>query len=86
METTLNSAPSPPAGSRALVVEDERALGGPGGELSERDGFEATKKYDGLPAVMMARDVDPDLSRGFAADPDVLRCPHRRAIPVAEWK
>ena len=61
METTSNSAPSPPTGSRALVVEDEQALADLLGSYLERDGFEVTKTSDGLSAVTLARDVDPDL-------------------------
>lgn len=51
----------PTYGSRALVVEDERALADLLGSYLERDGFEVTKTFDGLSAVTMARQVDPDL-------------------------
>ena len=61
METTSNSAPRPPTGSCALVVEDERALADLLKSYLERDGFEVTKTSDGLSAVTLARDVDPDL-------------------------
>ena len=52
METTsnpANSAPSPPTGSRALVVEDERALADLLGSYLERDGFEVTKTFGCAP-------------------------------------
>ena len=61
MDTTSKTAPMPPTGSRALVVEDERALADLLASYLERDGFEVTKTYDGLSAVTLAREVDPDL-------------------------
>ena len=61
METTTNPATDPQAGSRALVVEDERALADLLASYLERDGFEVTKAYDGTSAVELAREVDPDL-------------------------
>ena len=51
----------PASGLRALVVEDEAELAGLVGSYLERDGFEVTLAYDGLRAVELARDVDPDV-------------------------
>ncbi|WP_366927653.1 response regulator transcription factor [Aeromicrobium sp.] len=49
------------SGMRALVVEDEAALAALIGSYFERDGFEASISHDGLHAVALARDVDPDV-------------------------
>lgn len=46
---------------RALVVEDETSLASLIGSYFERDGFEASISHDGLEAVALARDVDPDV-------------------------
>ena len=51
----------PASGLRALVVEDEAELAGLVGSYLERDGFEVTLAYDGLRAVELAREVDPDV-------------------------
>ncbi|MDO9494815.1 MAG: response regulator transcription factor, partial [Nocardioides sp.] len=51
----------PASGLRALVVEDETNLARLLGSYLERDGFETTLAYDGLQAVLLARDVDPDV-------------------------
>jgi DNA-binding response OmpR family regulator len=61
IEPSLTSATGPPTGARALVVEDEQALADLLGSYLERDGFEVTKAYDGMSAVALAREVDPDL-------------------------
>ena len=61
MEPTPNIATGPATGARALVVEDEHALADVLGSYLERDGFEVTKAYDGLTAVALAREFDPDL-------------------------
>ncbi len=61
MDLTPHSPSMSPTGSRALVVEDERALADLLGSYLERDGFEVTKAYDGVSAVSSAREVDPDL-------------------------
>jgi DNA-binding response OmpR family regulator len=53
--------PKPASGLRALVVEDETSLARVLGSYLERDGFETTLVHDGLQAVMIARDVDPDV-------------------------
>ncbi|MFZ2502782.1 MAG: response regulator transcription factor [Nocardioides sp.] len=46
---------------RALVVEDETSLAGLIGSYLERDGFEVSVSHDGLRAVSLAREVDPDV-------------------------
>ena len=46
---------------RALVVEDEAPLAELIGSYFERDGFEASVSHDGLQAVALAREVDPDV-------------------------
>ena len=51
----------PPSGLRALVVEDETELAALVGSYLERAGFEVTLSYDGLQAVALAREVDPDV-------------------------
>ena len=53
--------PKPASGLRALVVEDETNLARLLGSYLERDGFETSLAYDGLQAVLLARDVDPDV-------------------------
>jgi DNA-binding response OmpR family regulator len=44
-----------------MVVEDEVALAGLVGTYLERDGFEVQLVHDGLEAVRLAREVDPDV-------------------------
>ena len=59
-----NAAPPVSAevsGIRALVVEDEVALASVLGGYLERSGFEVTLAHDGLNAVDLAREVDPDV-------------------------
>jgi DNA-binding response OmpR family regulator len=46
---------------RALVVEDETELAALVGSYLERAGFDVMLSYDGLQAVALAREVDPDL-------------------------
>jgi len=46
---------------RALVVEDETSLAQLIGSYFERDGFDASIAEDGLQAVALAREVDPDI-------------------------
>ncbi len=46
---------------RALVVEDEAALAGLLVSYFERDGFDASCTGDGLQAVQLAREIDPDV-------------------------
>ena len=46
---------------RALIVEDETALAGLLVSYFERDGFAASSTSDGLRAVELAREVDPDV-------------------------
>ena len=49
------------SGLRALVVEDETELAALVGSYLERAAFEVTLSYDGLQAVALAREVDPDV-------------------------
>ena len=51
----------PGSGQRALVVEDEAELARLVGSYLERDGFEVTVVHDGLQAVIVSREVDPDV-------------------------
>lgn len=51
----------PPTGLRAMVVEDEKALADVVGAYLEREGFEVTITGDGLDAVQLVREVDPDV-------------------------
>ena len=51
----------PPSGLRALVVEDEESLADLVGSYLQRDGFEVALSHDGLQAVAMAQQVDPDI-------------------------
>ncbi len=46
---------------RALIVEDEAVLAGLLADYFERDGFDTTSTGDGLRAVDLAREVDPDV-------------------------
>ena len=60
--TETPGAPARPrSGLRALVVEDETELAALVGSYLERDGFEVALSYDGLQAVALAREVDPDV-------------------------
>ena len=49
------------SGLRALVVEDETELAALVGSYLERAGYDVMLSYDGLQAVALAREVDPDL-------------------------
>src|SRR5688500_14617764 len=49
------------AAIRALVVEDEVEMARVIGSYLEREGFEVHLSHDGLDAVDMAREVDPDI-------------------------
>ena len=51
----------PQSGLRAMVVEDETSLAALLGTYLERDGFEVSVAHDGLEAVDLAREVDPDI-------------------------
>jgi len=51
----------PRSGLRALVVEDEQKLAELLGSYLEHDGFEVTVVHDGLEAVSVGREVDPDV-------------------------
>lgn len=66
---TTNSGPPaapsagarPLSGLRALVIEDEQKLAELLGSYLEHDGFEVTVVHDGLEAVFVGREVDPDV-------------------------
>jgi DNA-binding response OmpR family regulator len=57
----MGSGARPRSGLRAMVVEDETELAALVGSYLERDGFEVRIAYDGLQAVALAREVDPDV-------------------------
>lgn len=50
-----------PVAVRVLVVEDEVEMARVIGSYLEREGFEVHLSHDGLDAVAMAREVDPDI-------------------------
>ena len=60
-----HQAAAPPAaqdlGLRALVVEDETELAAVLGSYLERAGYEVAVVHDGLRAVELARELDPDV-------------------------
>ncbi len=58
---TMSGPQKPRSGMRALIVEDETALAGLLVTYFERDGFDTTSTGDGLRAVDLAREVDPDV-------------------------
>ena len=58
---TATGAARMPTGIRALVVEDEVAMAALVGSYLEREGYEVTLSHDGLEAVRVAREVDPDV-------------------------
>lgn len=51
----------PQSGLRVMVVEDETSMAELLGNYLERDGFEVSVVHDGLEAVELAREVDPDI-------------------------
>ena len=61
LRTHIGGTPRPPSGRRALVVEDERELAELVGSYLTRDGLEVTLSHDGIDAVGVAREVDPDV-------------------------
>jgi DNA-binding response OmpR family regulator len=56
-----DAASSGRAATRALVVEDEVEMATVIGSYLEREGFEVHLCHDGLDAVDLAREVDPDI-------------------------
>jgi DNA-binding response OmpR family regulator len=58
---TGDPVPTTRAATRALVVEDEVAMATVVGSYLEREGFEVHLSHDGLDAVELARQVDPDI-------------------------
>lgn len=55
------SGARPRSGLRAMVVEDEAVLAALVGSYLEHDGFEVTLTHEGLQAVAVAREMDPDV-------------------------
>ena len=55
------SGPKPPSGMRALVVEDEPDLARLIGSYFDRGGFETSVTGDGIEAVELTREFDPDV-------------------------
>lgn len=53
--------PRPPTGLRAMVVEDEQPLADVVATYLKREGFEVTVCGNGVEAVTLARQVDPDV-------------------------
>ena len=64
METMDNTPPHSPesaAGYRALVVDDERPLAAVVASYLEREHFEVAVAYNGVDALALAREIDPDV-------------------------
>lgn len=64
METMDNTPPLSPesaAGYRALVVDDERPLAAVVASYLEREHFEVAVAYNGVDALTLAREIDPDV-------------------------
>ncbi|MFZ0834880.1 MAG: response regulator transcription factor [Mycobacterium sp.] len=57
----MNSSPSVSAGYRALVVDDEAPLAKVVGSYLEREHFEVTIAHNGVDALALARETDPDV-------------------------
>lgn len=54
-------SPAPLRGVRALVVEDDLPMATVIGSYLEREGYEVQLSHDGLGAVQLARELDPDV-------------------------
>jgi DNA-binding response OmpR family regulator len=62
MTASVSDSPGrPKSGLRAMVVEDETPLAGLLRNYLERDGFEVSVAQEGVEAVSMVREVDPDI-------------------------
>lgn len=61
MNSTSTQATDESAGFRALVVDDERPLASIISSYLERESFEVSVAYNGLDALALAREVDPDV-------------------------
>jgi DNA-binding response OmpR family regulator len=61
METTPARPSDAPTGHRALVVDDEVALAGVVASYLEREQFDVTVAYNGVDALALARQIDPDV-------------------------
>jgi DNA-binding response OmpR family regulator len=60
-DDVMNSSPSASAGYRALVVDDEAPLAKVVASYLEREHFEVTIAHNGVNAVALARETDPDV-------------------------
>jgi DNA-binding response OmpR family regulator len=56
-----SASPNPLRGVRALVVEDDLPMATVIGSYLEREGYEVQLSHDGLGAVRLARELDPDV-------------------------
>ena len=61
MHSTASPPPDGARGYRALVVDDERPLAGIIASYLEREMFEVAVAYNGIDALAVARETDPDL-------------------------
>ena len=64
METMNHTPPLSPEGAtgyRALVVDDERPLAAVVASYLEREHFEVAVAYNGVDALTLAREIDPDV-------------------------
>ncbi|MBU8811714.1 response regulator transcription factor [Mycolicibacterium goodii] len=61
MDLHPGTAPDQPKGYRALVVDDELPLAGVVASYLEREQFEAVVAGNGVDAIAVARDLDPDV-------------------------
>jgi DNA-binding response OmpR family regulator len=61
MDNTPPPTPQGAAGYRALVVDDERPLAAVVASYLEREEFEVEVAYNGLDALALARQIDPDV-------------------------
>ncbi|MDX5961979.1 response regulator transcription factor [Rhodococcus opacus] len=61
MDNTSPLSPESAAGYRALVVDDERPLAAVVASYLEREHFEVAVAYNGVDALALAREIDPDI-------------------------
>ncbi|HEY5855986.1 MAG TPA: response regulator transcription factor [Aldersonia sp.] len=61
MDDTPPLSPEGAAGYRALVVDDERPLAAVVASYLEREHFEVVVAYNGVDALALAREIDPDV-------------------------
>ena len=89
---TMENTPTRPSGGasgyRALVVDDERPLAGVVASYLEREHFEVSVAYNGVDALTLAREIDPDVVVLDLALPgmDGLEvCRHYARSPTPTW-